>query len=371
MHLKFDGVEQAFEAIVKGVTVGDIRTVTEQTRNGPVKRIPEVLVISYVRPNHRVLLNPGRDANPFFHLLEAIWMLAGSNELRFLTPYIKNFGKYSDNGSTLHGAYGYRWIHHFNYDQLEVIVKELDENPQSRRAVLQMWNAYDWQQMDPEYRLEPDGDYEPDADDLYVARNGGKDVPCNLCALFEIETSGVLGETVRRLNMTVFNRSNDLIKGSLGANFVHFTILQEYLANWLGVEVGIYNQVSNNAHIYESDLKDVPKWEAGFHANRTTYAANGFDVYDPVPVSRLGYDTLWEDREVFETILHADQRGWEGESAEYRNPFLDGVIVPALEAHELHRDGRTEEAREHAWGIKDNLWAYACAEWLGRRIKKS
>jgi hypothetical protein len=35
--------------------------------------------------------------------------------------------------------------------------------------------------------------------------------------------------------MTVTNRSNDLCWGMLGANYVHFTILQEYLAARLGV----------------------------------------------------------------------------------------------------------------------------------------
>ena len=41
-----------------------------------------------------------------------------------------------------------------------------------------------------------------------------------------------------RLQMTVHCRSNDIIWGTYGANAVHFSILQEYVAARIGVDLG-------------------------------------------------------------------------------------------------------------------------------------
>ena len=71
--------------------------------------------------------------------------------------------------------------------------------------------------------------------------------PCNLIITFRIARD--------RLDMTVFNRSNDLVWGCCGANAVHFPMLQEYLAGRMEVDVGGYWQVSTNLHLYEEHIK--------------------------------------------------------------------------------------------------------------------
>ncbi|MGK3946522.1 thymidylate synthase, partial [Streptomyces caeruleatus] len=71
-------------------------------------------------------------------MAEALWMLNGNNNLDYLLWFNSKFGEYSDDGETLHGAYGHRWRQYFGYDQLEWIIDELTNNPASRRCVLQM-----------------------------------------------------------------------------------------------------------------------------------------------------------------------------------------------------------------------------------------
>src|SRR6185312_8148215 len=94
-----------------------------------------------------------------------------------------------------------------------------------------------------------------------------KDLPCNTHVYLGVS----YGETDRpnRLNMTVCCRSNDVIWGAYGANAVHFSFLQEYLAGRLGLDVGNLYQVSNNYHAYREMFNKTrvgdlslwgPKW---------------------------------------------------------------------------------------------------------------
>ena len=46
---------------------------------------PAPVVTEYSRPLERVLLNQVRDANPFFHFMESMWILAGRRDVKFLS----------------------------------------------------------------------------------------------------------------------------------------------------------------------------------------------------------------------------------------------------------------------------------------------
>src|SRR4051812_29373079 len=177
------------EALSEGLNWLKAAGVRSPSRNGDVLVSPVPVVTEYAYPTERVLFSPLRDANPFFHFFEALWMLAGQRDLTWPLYFNKGFGAYSDDGVTLHGAYGYRWREWFGVDQLELIVNDLSASPDSRRAVLAMW----------------DGEF-----DLEKAAEGGKDVPCNTTAFFDRRDG--------RLNMMVCCRSNDIYWGAYGAN---------------------------------------------------------------------------------------------------------------------------------------------------------
>lgn len=198
--------------------------VTEDSRNGPVLRLPAPILIEHQDPLNRYLLSKRRDANPFFHLFELMWMLEGKNDLAPLLMYNPGMAQYSDDGTTLRGtAYGHRWRKHFGFDQLEDIITGLKADPTSRRYVMSMW--------DPQTDLKGAGT--------------SKDLACNLQVIF----SARAGDS-KLLDMTVTNRSNDLIYGSLGSNVFHFSGLLEYVAWRAGMHVGKYYQFSTNLHVY-------------------------------------------------------------------------------------------------------------------------
>src|SRR6478609_1680793 len=113
----------------------------EPSRNGDVIVFPTPVTTIYQRPTERVLFDERRDANPFFHLFESLWMLAGRNDSAFLDRFVKDFGyRYAEEGGELWGAYGNRWRNHWGEDQLETIVQRLKRDPRDRRIVLQMWD---------------------------------------------------------------------------------------------------------------------------------------------------------------------------------------------------------------------------------------
>lgn len=195
--------------------------VEEGSRNGPVLRLPAPILIEHKNPMNRYLLSERRDANPFFHMMEFMWMLRGDNRLNPLLMYNPGMAQYSDDGTNLRGtAYGHRWRNHFGFDQLEKIIEGLKKDPTSRRYVMSMW--------DPKTDL--------------VNCEESKDLACNLQVIFSPNNG--------KLDMTVTNRSNDLIYGCLGSNVFHFSGLLEYVAWRAGMAVGSYYQFSTNLHIY-------------------------------------------------------------------------------------------------------------------------
>lgn len=300
------------------------RGVARETRNGSVLQLEGPTLIHYERPLERVLFHPERNANPFFHLFEALWMLAGRRDVAFPAHYAKQIKAYSDDGVTLNGAYGYRWRCHFGHDQLDWIVDALRTNPNCRRQVLTMWDG-------------GNGEGDDTAQCDLAKTRTSLDVPCNTHAYFSINGNG-------QLDMTVCNRSNDLIWGALGANAVHFSVLLEYMAARIGVPVGSYYQFTNNLHGY---LKTVePLWEL---AARTGEAS-------PYELGQTSHSLLIPAGEeaAFENDLSRL-----GYADNFESSFFRGTVAPMLLAH------KTREMTD----IEAPDWRKACAEWLGRRKK--
>jgi hypothetical protein len=334
------------EALMAGLNWLHVAGVEGVSRNGRVLVSPEPVVTEYLQPRNRVLFNPLRDANPFFHLFEALWMLAGRNDVAFPARFAKQIAEFSDNGITVAGAYGERWRTRFGYDQLQVIIDELKKNPDSRRCVLTMWDAFG------------NGNNEGD---LYLAMSGGKDVPCNTQAYFD-----TLGG---RLNMTVTNRSNDIIWGCYGANAVHFSMLHEYVAASAGIELGVYRQFSNNYHMY-ADRPDVVRL---FDNGAPIWWGDG-EGYPKTTISLL-YKTNQQDfdddlRFFFGVFDNRKEFALMNESM-CRTPYFAGMVVPLFNAHVRYKEKNIEGA--NFWNDRCAAyapdWHRAVAEWLARRVK--
>lgn len=330
-------VRNVHEALPVALKVLSEIGVRRESRNGPVLYGGSVTTV-YRNPLERVMFWSERDANPFFHLYESLWMLAGRNDVAPLERYVKNSINYSDDGKTLHGAYGHRWRVHFNFDQLQQIAETLRRDADSRRCVLQMWDC----------RI--DG-----------SAGGGKDYPCNTMATFQ---RGIAGE----LNLTVFCRSNDIVWGAYGANAVQFGALLEYMAVWIGCPVGIYEQISVNWHGYIETLHKVQN----IKADPLGYIDDPYPRGDVhvVPMTR-SIDTL--DREI-RLLLHDADTGFQSRFVPERgaNPWAH-MVYTVLKAHHLFKTG-TDDVEKYGLSMNELAktdqkadWVVAASEWIYRR----
>lgn len=308
--------------------------VKENSRNGPVIVSPEPVLLDYEKSTERVLFSETRDANPWLHLFESIYFLHGGRNLDWITQFNSRFHEFSDDGKILHGAYGYRWRKWFKFDQLATIAKHLKNQPNSRRAVLTMWS--------------PRGDLIPNR-----KGEGGlssKDTPCNVVVFFDRRDN--------RLNMTVCNRSNDCLFGALGANSVQFSILQEYLASWIGVRVGIYRQFSHNFHVY-TKLKGYPSCDPVEIGCEDRYEEG---VVHPVPLIQDTVAAFDTDLKLFMSDPLSD--------VDYHDPFFNEVAAPMYASwHE--RKTKVNTGLSAAQSIKASDWRRACVEWIQRRERKA
>ena len=171
------------------------------------------VVTELTRPRNRMQVVPGRYANPWLALSEALHLLAGREDVATLKPYNRRITDYSDDGSTLYASYGHRLR-----DQIEPALARLEANPTDRRVVLSIWRA----------------------EDLTVR---SKNSPCNDVIMFKLRDE--------KLHMTVTCRSNDLHWGLHAVNLPQFSILQEYLAARLRVSLGSQVHISNSLHLYK------------------------------------------------------------------------------------------------------------------------
>lgn len=323
MEITVRNVNAAFSAIFWRMKALDLRP--EPTRNGPALVCPEMVVTTYLRPAERVLFHAGRDANPIFHLMESLWMLAGRRDVEFLQQFNSRIGQYSDDGQTYNAAYGYRWREHFGRDQLAGVIKLLRRDPATRQAVVQIWDSAD-----------------------LLKRT--KDKACNTQAVFEVRGG--------RLNMTVFNRSNDIWWGAYGANAVHFSVLHEVVAAATGHHLGVYRQASVNFHLY-TELYDAARYlQSPPVVEEYDHYARG--LVRPLPLMlNSEYQTFLAECEMF----CADPFN---ERVHYANQFFADVARPMAQVSRARRM-RVGDGRYYAQRIRAEDWRRATLEWIDRR----
>lgn len=312
------------EAFTDGLVLLRNHGQQQQSRNGPVLSVPQPVCTTYYHPNRRVLFSPLRDANPFFHFMEALWMLDGRDDVAFVAQFNAGMVQYSDNGVSFHGAYGARWRSWFEFDQLETCIKLLRQDPTSRQVVLTMW------------------------DPVQDLGRHGKDVPCNTAIYFRVVDGS--------LNMTVVNRSNDAIWGCYGANAVHMSMLQEYVASAVGVALGVYHQITNNLHVYTDkysvDTLQNLSVDADIH---NAYKRQGVHPMAMVstPIS----------------VWNLDLMAWMDDPAEARttDPFFYGVAQPMYRAWRARKVGDVQECYRQLASVQAADWRVACTEWVQRK----
>jgi len=346
MHYFFRNVNDAFAGVVDQLAVSDknnkatlsVPVSRHPSRYGEVLQITEPVTLTYSHPWERVLFSRKRDCNPFFHLFEALWMLAGRRDVEFLAYFNPRMREFSDNSKTLWGAYGYRWRRASSLypledqDQIENTINELKVDPYSRRCVIAHWRDVDW----------------------CAIHAHSKDIPCNTHIYFQILDG--------KLEMTVCNRSNDMIWGALGANYVHFTFLQEYIALALNVAMGRYHHFSTNMHVYIDNWKP-DLWLSDQSADGgLQYPSSAFSTPLVLYSNRASFDTKLPDLLDWATehVNHQATYHWDV-------PFFDGVVHYAAKAFALYKQKRYDDALALCRLIHSFDWRVACHEWVLRR----
>ena len=321
-----------------------------ESRAGRVVVMPFPVVSVYEQPTERVLFSPERDANPFFHLAEGLWMLAGRDDAAFLDHYVSDFGeRFAEDTGRIHGAYGVRWRRGW-VDQLDAVVAKLRANPDDRQCVIQMWDA-----------SQVSGDL----------TGNWRDRPCNTHAYLRVRTqepeekdAAGGAEPYRVLDLTVCCRSNDLIWGAHGANAVHFSMLLEYLAGRIGVSVGRMYQFSNNYHGYVTALDKI-----GDPAHLEVH-----DYYDDGTVYALAIGEDWSqwDADLFKWVEWHRELWEHGPDTTrpraYVNAWFEGTAQRAATVNWLRRNKRAAEARQMVEHVTAPDWRMAMIEWLERRL---
>lgn len=322
----------------------------ESSRNGTVLRFDGPVTICLTHPWERVNMCPIRDANPFFHVLESVAMLANWNSVRFMEFFAKNMAEYSDDGRTYNAFYGSRARSTFSLDQLTAVVDTLRRDPTSRQAVISLWEPRD------------------------LIRST-KDKACNLFLIFAVR-GGVL-------EMTTFNRSNDAIWGGVsGANVVHLSFFHEYVACALGLPMGRWWHTSANLHAYTGN----PKLESLLLDGRFCHASPATAWYPAGPTVPLFAEACEKDFDkyamtlcqVIEFIIRTELSHAYAitrvndamRNCPLSQTFLHSVAVPMFLAwHARKTDGGNATAMvpAHLNAIMDGAWHAAALAWVARR----
>jgi thymidylate synthase len=181
-------------------------------------------------PRARIVQNPARKLSKKFMAAEFIWIMSGQDSVDMIGHYNSRMKDFSDDGVSLHGAYGPRLRHwnlqHGDVDQLQNCMARLKADLYTRQAVMVI--------LDP-------------AIDFTVKT---KDVPCNDLLHFMYRDG--------KLDLMTYVRSNDLFLG-FPYDVQHWCLLQEMFASVLNVPLGNYYHIVGSMHIYNKDMDKMAK----------------------------------------------------------------------------------------------------------------
>ena len=166
---------------------------------------------------------------------ELVWFLSGSvnnNELNELN--CKFWDKFADDEGSIGPMYGAAWRGNkpYSVDQMAVILKQLHDDPWSRRIVLDSWS--------PDYI--PSGDVAPSEN----PKNGKMSLaPCHPVSQYYVEND--------ELSILFYMRSNDFLLGA-PANISSYALLTLILAKLSGYKAKELVYTAGDAHIYKNHI---------------------------------------------------------------------------------------------------------------------
>lgn len=210
----------------------------------------EVIGASLLLRNPRARLSRSSDRGvPLSAVGEFLWYLSGSDDIEFITAYIPKYEKEVGENGRINGAYGPRLFSSYGLNQFDAVADLIGRKAKTRRAVLQIYSARD---------LETDDE-----------------VPCTTTLQF-LNREG-------RLHLVASLRSNDAYLG-LPHDVFCFTMIQEMMANRLGLELGEYTQLIGSFHLYDSAREKAARYEReGYHRVQEMSRMPEGDPFEEIP----------------------------------------------------------------------------------------
>lgn len=208
--MKFNNANEAFVSLYKKISKEGI----EQQDTKCILNTGFYLT----NPRKRSITEKWRNWSGKYAEYEWQWYLSGNPNAELIAEKAKIWKSCMDKNGEVNSNYGYHWQ---QSNQLDYIIDELKNNPESRRASISIY----------------------DAKNRYNFEN---DTPCTYAINFSILNN--------KLNMSVLMRSNDLWFGFCNDQYC-FSKLQDEISKRLKLDLGYYYHFSQNLHIYNKFLK--------------------------------------------------------------------------------------------------------------------
>lgn len=198
---------------------------------------------------------------------KVMWDIAGRGDLASIEWWNPNGARYSDDGVSMRGEnYGQRWAGYLS-EAIELLMLDRD----SRRAWVPIWRPTDL----------------VGAAEFYSRT--GKNVPCTLGFGLRIVDDCLVLQCVMRSQSVV---------GVLPYDVYCMTVMQELIANELGIDVGWYEHLMLSAHVYEREHEAVAEiYEAQWDLNA--------EPMRPNPTKLSFAEELYP--QIFDTLTGAEQ----------------------------------------------------------------
>ena len=159
---------------------------------------------------------------------ELIWFLRGDSNIAYLKENgVSIWDEWADDAGELGPVYGVQWRSWENpngetIDQVRDVLKEIAENPDSRRLIISAWNV-------------------SDVGDMALA-------PCH--ALFQFYVAE------GKLSCQLYQRSGDVFLG-IPFNIASYALLTMMIAQVCELEVGDFVHTIGDAHVYLNHLEQT------------------------------------------------------------------------------------------------------------------
>lgn len=287
--------------------------------------VDRILYFGYEQYHERTKLKTKRIPHAYFEVNERIWsstpilqckelkwksaieeilwiMQKGSNNIHDLRPHI--WDEWADKDGSIGKAYGYQIS---EYKQVEKALDRLKKDPSDRRAVINLWNPADLDQMNL--------------------------VPCVFASVWTIVNGKLYG--------MITQRSADFALGVPFNTFQYYALLLMF-SKHLNVKPGGLLHTMADAHIYENHYEGMKTYLNRFNMVRCCYTERG-ELKDNPTILNCYYHDVFKDPEKNIFSIHIEDETTFLEMQKMVNEFVNQN--PTLEVPEL----RLETDKTNFW----------------------